>query len=72
MDDQGNSIKDKYTKATQEQEQLSKSLREQQKVIKETHEPNLAQMEMFSDLKKLLQFKLKLQAPLSENPLQVE
>ncbi len=33
LDDQGTTIKDKYTRATQEQEQLSKSLREQQKVI---------------------------------------
>jgi intraflagellar transport protein 81 len=72
LDDQGNAIKDKYIKATQEQEQLSKTLREQQKVIKETHEPNLAQMEMFSDVKKLLQFKLKLHSPYSENPLQIE
>jgi intraflagellar transport protein 81 len=59
IDEGGESFKDKYGKATHEQEQLSKTLRESQKYIKETHEPNLHQMEMFSDLKKLLRTKLK-------------
>ena len=41
-------------------EQLSKELREKQKYIKETHDPNMRQIEQFSNLRKLLELKLKL------------
>lgn len=51
---------EKYQKAAYEQEQLGKTLREQQKKIKETFEPNQAQINMFNDLKALLRLKLKL------------
>ncbi|KAL9658561.1 hypothetical protein ABK040_006100 [Willaertia magna] len=40
-------------------EVVSKDLREKQKYIKETHEPNLKQIEMFKNLKKLLELKLR-------------
>ncbi len=60
IDENGVSFKDKYGKETHEQEQLSKTLREQQKFIKENHEPNLHQIEMFTDLRKLLRCKMKL------------
>eukprot|EP01116_Phalansterium_solitarium_P014901 TRINITY_DN327_c0_g3_i1.p1 TRINITY_DN327_c0_g3~~TRINITY_DN327_c0_g3_i1.p1 ORF type:complete len:660 (-),score=337.64 TRINITY_DN327_c0_g3_i1:1671-3650(-) len=51
---------EKYQKAAYEQEQLGKTLREQQKKIKDTFEPNQAQINMFNDLKALLRLKLKL------------
>ncbi|KAG2375064.1 hypothetical protein C9374_010068 [Naegleria lovaniensis] len=42
-------------------EQLSKELREKQKYIKETHDPNMKQIEQFTNLRKLLELKMRLQ-----------
>ncbi|PRP83233.1 intraflagellar transport protein [Planoprotostelium fungivorum] len=61
-DGTGSTFKEIYERATAEQDAASKTLREQQRVIKETYEPNKLQIEMFSDLKKLLKVKLKVQS----------
>lgn len=42
-------------------EQMSKELREKQKYIKETHDPNMKQIEQFTNLRKLLELKIRLQ-----------
>jgi hypothetical protein len=44
-----------------EQEMLSKTLKDQQKKIKDAHEPRMKQIEMFNSVKKLLKCKAKLQ-----------
>lgn len=54
----GKSLRETYTKQIQEQETLGKYLRERQKVVKESHEPNLKQLEMWSDLEALLRAKM--------------
>mmetsp|Transcript_51921 Transcript_51921/g.86312 ORF Transcript_51921/g.86312 Transcript_51921/m.86312 type:complete len:680 (+) Transcript_51921:62-2101(+) len=53
-------LKDSYTAKIQQQETLSKQLRDRQKHIKETHDANMLQLAMFSDLRKLLQCKLNI------------
>lgn len=55
-------LRNLYTKAIQEQEQLSHSLRERQKQIKDTSLPNQQQMGMFTDLKKILRAKIRIAA----------
>mmetsp|Transcript_22453 Transcript_22453/g.52360 ORF Transcript_22453/g.52360 Transcript_22453/m.52360 type:complete len:676 (+) Transcript_22453:87-2114(+) len=52
------SYRELYQSKIQSQENLSKTLREKQKIAKESHEPNLRQMAMFKDLKKLMHVKL--------------
>ena len=54
----GKSLRDTYTKRIQEQETLGKHLREKQKMVKEQHEPNLRQLDMWADLAKLMKVKL--------------
>ncbi len=54
----GKSLRDQYTRHIQEQETLSKYLRERQRVVQESHEPNLKQLELWLDLEKLFQAKL--------------
>ncbi|KND05085.1 uncharacterized protein SPPG_00760 [Spizellomyces punctatus DAOM BR117] len=46
-----------YTRKLSEQENLGKSLREQQKEVKAKYEPNVKQLAMFQDVKKLLALK---------------
>ncbi|KAL3848360.1 hypothetical protein ACJMK2_019225 [Sinanodonta woodiana] len=46
-----------YQKKIQEQENVGKSLREQQKSIRENHEPSLLQMKMWRDVERLLEMK---------------
>ena len=41
-------------------EQMSRELREKQKYIKETHDPNLKQIEQFNNLRRLLEMKVRL------------
>jgi intraflagellar transport protein 81 len=43
----------------QETENLSKQLRERQKLVKEQHEDNLVQIKMFKDLRKVLACKMR-------------
>ncbi|KAJ3385440.1 Intraflagellar transport protein 81 [Entophlyctis sp. JEL0112] len=50
--------RDIYNKKIIEQENLGKSLREEQKLIKAKHEPNVKQLAWFTDVKKLLQLKV--------------
>ncbi|KAI9209448.1 uncharacterized protein BJ171DRAFT_564624 [Polychytrium aggregatum] len=50
--------RDLYNKRIMEQENLGKSFREQQKEIKAKYEPNIKQLGMFADVKKLLLLKL--------------
>ena len=47
-----------YSRRIQEQENLGKSLRDQQKVVKESQGLNLRQMKMWRDLERLLDSKL--------------
>jgi hypothetical protein len=53
------SYKDLYDRVIGEQETLSKNLRGEQKNIKETHESDVGQRQMFLNLRRLLQCKLK-------------
>lgn len=55
---EGKSLRETYTKNIQEQESLGKYLRERQRVVKETHEPNLKQLEQWGDLETLMRAKL--------------
>eukprot|EP00730_Choanoeca_flexa_P016138 TRINITY_DN7566_c0_g2_i2.p1 TRINITY_DN7566_c0_g2~~TRINITY_DN7566_c0_g2_i2.p1 ORF type:complete len:667 (+),score=208.80 TRINITY_DN7566_c0_g2_i2:64-2064(+) len=55
----GKSLRDTYQKRIQEQETMGKHLREKQKEVKEQHEPNLRQLDMWSDLAKVMKVKLK-------------
>uniref|UniRef100_A0A2C9KUC5 Uncharacterized protein n=1 Tax=Biomphalaria glabrata TaxID=6526 RepID=A0A2C9KUC5_BIOGL len=43
-----------YSKKIQEQENLSRGLREKQKMVKDNHEPNMKQMKLWKDLERLL------------------
>ena len=54
------SPRDLYGKKLQEQEILGKSLREKQKFIRESHEPNLHQMKMWRDFQRLMESKLNI------------
>lgn len=57
--DQGDTFHDRYSRAAAEQEQLGKTLREEQKLMKDQSEPNQLQIEMLKDLKKLLRCTMK-------------
>mmetsp|Transcript_35373 Transcript_35373/g.110572 ORF Transcript_35373/g.110572 Transcript_35373/m.110572 type:complete len:115 (-) Transcript_35373:54-398(-) len=57
--DAGQSYRELYQSRIQQQENLSKKLRETQKLVKENHDVNLEQANMFRDLRKILAFKLK-------------
>jgi len=63
------SYKELYTSKVKQQEDLCKDLRTQQKKIKESFEPNLKQMSMFTDLQKLLKCKADLQTKASQEAL---
>ncbi len=49
--------RDSFGKKILEQEHLGKHLREKQKVVKDSHEPNLRQLEMWRDLARLMDAK---------------
>ena len=65
------SHRDAYTKKVQEQETLGKTLRDKQKAVKEAHEPNMRQADMWRDLTKLLDMKrlLTRQTAREQDPL---
>eukprot|EP01135_Chromosphaera_perkinsii_P007956 Nk52_evm28s1073 gene=Nk52_evmTU28s1073 len=50
-------IRDALIKKIQEQESLSNNLRDKHRTIKETYEPNLRQIEMWKDLKTMMECK---------------
>ncbi|XP_062400081.1 intraflagellar transport protein 81 homolog [Sardina pilchardus] len=50
-------LRDQYMKHIAEQESLGKKLREQQKVVRESHGPNMKQVKMWRDLEQLLECK---------------
>lgn len=56
---EGKSLRDVYMKHIQEQESLGKYLRERQRIVKESHEPNVRQLAIWTDLEELLHAKLK-------------
>lgn len=55
----GKPLRELYTKRIQEQEIKGKKLREQQKHVKENHEPNLRQRDMWRDLHEIFTVKVK-------------
>jgi intraflagellar transport protein 81 len=55
----GKSLHDVYRRHIGEQERDAKNLRERQKMLKESHTPSIQQMSMFTDLKKLMQCKMR-------------
>ncbi|XP_012673245.1 intraflagellar transport protein 81 homolog [Clupea harengus] len=50
-------VRDQYMKQIAEQESLGKKLREQQKVVRESHGPNMKQVKMWTDLEQLMECK---------------
>uniref|UniRef100_A0A2K6MZA1 Intraflagellar transport protein 81 homolog n=1 Tax=Rhinopithecus bieti TaxID=61621 RepID=A0A2K6MZA1_RHIBE len=50
-------IREQYTKNIAEQENLGKKLREKQKVVRESHGPNMKQAKMWRDLEQLMECK---------------
>uniref|UniRef100_A0A2K5DT94 Intraflagellar transport protein 81 homolog n=1 Tax=Aotus nancymaae TaxID=37293 RepID=A0A2K5DT94_AOTNA len=50
-------IREQYTKNIAEQENLGKKLREKQKVVRESHGPNMKQAKMWHDLEQLMECK---------------
>ncbi|XP_050605672.1 intraflagellar transport protein 81 homolog isoform X1 [Macaca thibetana thibetana] len=50
-------IREQYTKNIAEQENLGKKLREKQKVVRESHGPNMKQAKMWRDLQQLMECK---------------
>ncbi|KAM9328911.1 intraflagellar transport protein 81 homolog [Gastrophryne carolinensis] len=51
------SFRDQYLKNIQEQENLGKKLREQQKLVRESHGPNMKQVKMWKDFEQLMECK---------------
>merc|ERR1719473_1965932 len=54
-----NSLNAHYSAELNRMEQISRELRKQQKVVKETHEDNLRQKQSFIQLESLMKVKLK-------------
>ena len=54
MGDSNQSYRELYQGRIQETENLSKKLRERQKMVKESHEDNLQQTIQFKDLQKVM------------------
>ncbi|NXU70029.1 IFT81 protein, partial [Oreotrochilus melanogaster] len=50
-------IREQYARMILEQENLGKKLREKQKVVRESHGPNMKQMKMWQDFQKLMECK---------------
>ncbi|XP_046546796.1 LOW QUALITY PROTEIN: intraflagellar transport protein 81 homolog [Haliotis rubra] len=50
-------MRDLFSKKIQEQENLSRGLRERQKMVRDNHEPNMRQMKMWRDLERLMDCK---------------
>ncbi|NWR90033.1 IFT81 protein, partial [Furnarius figulus] len=50
-------IREQYTRIILEQENLGKKLREKQKVVRESHGPNMKQMKMWQDFEQLMECK---------------
>ncbi|NXS92614.1 IFT81 protein, partial [Jacana jacana] len=50
-------IREQYTRIILEQENLGKKLREKQKVVRESHGPNMKQIKMWQDFEKLMECK---------------
>jgi len=62
------SYRELYQSRIQQQENLSKTLRERQKMVKESHEGNLEQAVMFNNLNKILHAKIEgMRKDLAEN-----
>lgn len=55
----GENRREKYSQFLAAQEKRAKKLREQQKMVKESHEPNVKQQIMLRDLRKLMDAKLR-------------
>lgn len=51
------SLRDQYTRKIQEQENLGKELRDQQKEVRETHADSMKQVKMWKDLQRLFEVK---------------
>jgi len=58
--DKKKSLREIYNKKIQEQDNLSKTLREQQKNIRQNHETSLKQVTMWNDLSTLMKCKLEI------------
>ncbi|XP_072271992.1 intraflagellar transport protein 81 homolog [Pyxicephalus adspersus] len=50
-------LRDQFSKNIQEQENLGKKLREQQKSVKESHGPNMKQVKVWKDIEQLMECK---------------
>ncbi|NXA03952.1 IFT81 protein, partial [Sapayoa aenigma] len=50
-------VREQYTRIILEQENLGKKLREKQKVVRESHGPNMKQMKMWQDFEQLMECK---------------
>ncbi|NXG24847.1 IFT81 protein, partial [Grallaria varia] len=50
-------VREQYTRMILEQENLGKKLREKQKVVRESHGPNMKQMKMWQDFEQLMECK---------------
>ncbi|NXA82875.1 IFT81 protein, partial [Thryothorus ludovicianus] len=50
-------VREQYTRIILEQENLGKKLREKQKVVRESHGPNMKQMKMWQDFEQLMKCK---------------
>lgn len=57
IEEKKKTFRETYSKKIQEQENLSRGLRERQKMVRENHEPNMKQMKMWRDLERLLECK---------------
>lgn len=53
----GPAFRELYLERVQEQENRGKHLREKQKIVKASHEPNMRQLDMWRDLKKIMDSK---------------
>ena len=51
-------FREQYSKKVQEQENLGRTLREKQKYVRESHEPNQRQMTMWRDFNRLMECKV--------------
>lgn len=59
---QRKSLRDAFSRKVQEQETTGKTLRERQRVIKDAHQPGLKQLDIWKDLERLLDCKMKCRA----------
>lgn len=57
LEEKKKTFREIYSKKIQEQENLSRGLRDRQKMVRDNHEPNMKQMKMWKDLERLLECK---------------